>query len=57
MQTVNVGVLGQGAANNVILVVQENVLTQTEVVFNVVEGDPFSTDLDDLLRPQVSSLR
>ncbi len=57
MQMVNVGVLGQGVANKVLLVVQENVLTKTDVVFNVKEGDPFSSDLNNLLRSQVSSLR
>lgn len=53
---VNVGVLGQGVMNSVSLIVNDNILTQTEVVNSIVEGDPYSLDLDTLLRPQVANL-
>ncbi len=56
-QTIHIGVLGQEVMNNVMLVVNNQILTQTQVTANVVEGDLYRLDLSTLLRSDASSLR
>ncbi len=56
-QTIHIGVLGQEVMNNVMLVVNNRILTQTQVTANVVEGDLYTLDLSTLLRSDASSLR
>lgn len=43
--------------NNVLLVVMDRILTQTQVTDNVVEGDQYSLDLITLLRSDATSQR
>ncbi len=57
LQTIHIGVLGQEVMNNVLLVVMDRILTQTQVTDNVVEGDQYSLDLRTLLRSDATSQR
>ncbi len=57
LQTIHIGVLGQEVMNNVLLVVMDRILTQTQVTDNVVEGDQYSLDLSTLLRSDATSQR
>ncbi len=57
LQTIHIGVLGQEVMNNVLLVVMDRILTQTQVTANVVEGVQYNLDLRTLLRSDATSQR
>ena len=49
LQTIYIGVQGQGTMNSYSLVVMDDILQQSAVTASVVEGDTYSRDLSSLL--------